>query len=417
MNRTVTIVPGSSSWWLVTLSPLLFYDTIRVCSADLDAVLQEGSQSSFHDRVAMTLDALLNSEEHSIIVQDKQLPAFGRSPELYDEAKRLAAEIISYSGEYTPSRPTLISPAHLKKSMRVAYTTWIEYNMQKFNSLHKTESFANVLRTSQIPQSQNNLRRIIHTPPNRFPDLLEKDLSLRKVFEELVRNAILITSLAKDPHSRAYDTLIEEFVPTIELVERVKVFCELPDYQQESQDFTLLSKFYDFRIKKVTRTSKEIPNAIEAVRLALKGRHQFSVLRKKIAELDTVIQQRSSDSAPFFEEIASMISDINRALRRIDEVGGWGIWLSAASSAYFFAEMIASSSPELHLLLKSLVFNPYTTKRVKEALQNFTLVRGGLKPNWSGRISLIRDFATPRLSASLASLYQKIPVQAFKFWV
>jgi hypothetical protein len=387
-QRTVIINPGSARWWLLSLSTVLYYDRIEIDPKGIEDVLNQSDLSSFHERAARMLELILNNPDEKILHKNNQLPTRGRTRELTEKSQEITHRLIREASNYSLRHPSLIKPGELKKALKTAYRQWIRYNRLKASILRKDEPLYNLLIREKIPQSLATLQKIDETHANRIPELLDKDNQLKTVLQELVRNALLIMDLAKDSTKRVYDSLVDEFLPIIELVERVRISRELREATPEVLNFSPLAELYSFRLSKIKSSSIERLNVIEAFKRALKERKRLSDLRLKIAEFDLLINERDLKPDQALKSVFALIKDINSTVKRIDAVGTWAMW---GVNAYVLGEILSSLSPSVHLLLKTILLNPLTVKATKEFVQNYYIALSGLSPKSSSYISIIRD--------------------------
>jgi len=411
-ERTLIINPGSTSWWLLSLSPVLFYDRIEIDPKEIKDVLDQGGRSSYDERAARMLELILRNPEEKILYENNKLPPRGQTKALNQQSQRIASLIIQEAAQYSPKNPSLAKPGELKKALRDAYRYWIRFNRLKAGILQKGESLHDLLIKDQIPQSLESLQKIEKTHARKIPGLLEEDKQLSTVLQELVRNALLITDLGKESIKRVYDGLIDEFLPTIELVERVRVFRDLPEKTREALNINLLTELYNFRLRKIKSRSKERLDLTEAFYRALKERKKLQALRLRITEFDTLIFERDLKPDQALKTVFTLVKDINKTVKRIDSIGTWAMW---GTGAYLLGEIMSSLSPSAQLLLKSAMLNPLTVKATKEFVKNYYTALSGLSPKSSSYISIIRDYVAVQ-PYSQTGIYKGKP-NVFKFWV
>jgi hypothetical protein len=255
MNRRAFVNPGSSSWWLLSLAPVLYFDRVRVSKEDLDSVIQQADNSAYHHSVAQVLGRLLAETGHELIVSDHGLPPRGRDPAIEARARVLTTEMIEAAESWSPTRPTLVRPGELKIAMTAAYRRWLEYNRAKARLLPSQDPLRTEIVGHQIPVSTQNLDCVSRTHARLLPELLGRNTSLRVVLENLVRNAILLTTMADGPDERAYDTLAAEFLPTVNLVERLRLFGSGRPRLAESARSDLLFRVHNINLARIASTA------------------------------------------------------------------------------------------------------------------------------------------------------------------
>ncbi len=414
VQRNVIVNPGSASWWLLSLSPLLYYDQIEIDPNAIKDILDQGNRSSFHERTACMLNLILNNPNEKILYVNNSLPPRGQTKELKQESQKIANWLIREANNCSLRYPSLIKDSELKKALRTAYRYWIRYNNMKVSILQKDEPLQVLLIKEQIPQSLASLKKIEKTDAKKIPELLESDNQLRIVLQELIRNALLIMDLGKNSTKRVYDGLVDEFLPTIELVERVRIFHELPKATSKMFNFSLLTELYRFELNKIkSYPNNKRLNATEALKRAFQERARLKSLRLKIAEFDTLIAERNLKPDRAMKDLFALIKDINSTIKRIDSIGTWAMW---GTGAYLLVEVLSSLSPSAQLLLKSVLLNPLTVKATKEFMQNYYISLSGLSPKSSSYISIIRDYIAIHPSSESGQIYKSRP-NIFKFWV
>ncbi len=393
--------------------PLLYYDQILIDSHEIDDILDHGDRSSFHEKTAHMLDLLLRNPTEQILYKKNKIPPRGQGIEIETKANNITQLLINETAGYSSHQPTLIKPVELKLALVIAYKEWIRYNRQKSYLLTDNEPLGILLKKDQIPKSITNLLKIRQTPTNDIINLLEKDIQLKKVLKELVRNALLIMDLEKDTTIRVYDYLIEEFLPTIELIERIRVFRDMPDASHKILNFSLLTEFYNFKLNKIKTKPRIRLNAAEAFIRILSERKRLSSLRHKMSEFESLINERDPKPTNIMKDLYALIKDINKKVNRIDTIGTWTMW---GTGAIIFTEMVTSLSPVSIFILKTLLLNPVTVKITKEFLKDYYVALSGLNPKTSSYISIIKDQIGIRSHSELKGIYNVRP-NIFKFWI
>ncbi|HIJ29665.1 MAG TPA: hypothetical protein HPP65_05820 [Gammaproteobacteria bacterium] len=61
--REVYLTPEHSKWWLLSPGVTIYYDKIKICQSDYDKSLKEADQSSYHNQIALHLDAFLSRDD------------------------------------------------------------------------------------------------------------------------------------------------------------------------------------------------------------------------------------------------------------------------------------------------------------------------------------------------------------------
>ncbi len=416
LERCAVINPGSSSWWLLTLTPILYYDRVRVSTADLESIHEQEGKSYYNLTVSRILTALERYAEEEVVIRDNRLPARGRSIRIQEDAKSIADRLLQYAAEWSPKSLALVRPSELKRVMMSAYSEWIAYNKSKASVMPETDPLKKELLERQIPRSQQSLRRIQTTAVNKIVDLLNQDVDLYTVFVNIIRNAYLICTIPNfHKRERLYDVLVEEFLPAVRLVQRYLVFVELPERINEIIGFDTLIRMYDFRMKRISATASGTHSSPENIVVcAFKERKRFSTLRKRLAELDSLIRDEGSDiDESWIGEIISIARELHRTMQQIDKAGTAFMW---TSGAYFLQELLSTLDPVLGRLLKSLIVNPLTTKLAKEGMKNLYLATKGIKAGASPAIAAVRDYVGYKHVAVDRQSYSIGP-GTYEFWI
>ncbi len=121
MHREAVIAPGSSSWWLLTLSPIIYLDRIRVSAQDLYEVRQQEDMSIYHASVASVLTALEAHADEELLIEDTELPGTGDAPAITQKARRLADTLVDHAASWNSWRPTPVRPGELRRLMVNVY--------------------------------------------------------------------------------------------------------------------------------------------------------------------------------------------------------------------------------------------------------------------------------------------------------
>jgi hypothetical protein len=415
-ERYAVINPGSSSWWLLTLTPVIYYDRLRVCASDLTSIHEQEGKSYYNSTTHRILTALENYADEDFIIKDERLPTRGRAPRIERDVKKIADALLHHASKWSPRSPTLVRPSELKRIMTAAYKEWLAYNRGKASVTPQSDPFKRELLERQIPRSQQSLRRLQSTPVREIAGLLTEDRDLYTVFSNIVRNAYLICTIPDiNARERLYDVLVNEFLAAVPLVQRYFVSVELPEKTPEVIGFDTLIQVYDLRMERTSAAVRGVPGSPDAiVTCALRERTRFALLRKRLAELDSLIHnERQEVDEPWLREIVSLSRELHRHLEQIDKVGTAFMW---ASGAYFLREFLSTLEPSLAHLLRCLLVNPLTTKIAKNGMENLYLATKGLKAGASPAIAAVRDYIghrhliTERWPGSIGP-------GAYEFWV
>jgi hypothetical protein len=415
MPREAIIVPGSSSWWLLTLTPVIYFDRVRVPAADIADVRRQESDSFYHWSVSKVLQALEKyGEEEEVLLLDPGIPGGGRGPVITREARRLANALLLQAANYNPWKPTVVRPSELKTVMTHAYREWIIYNKNKANALPPRDPLRKELAQKQIPRWQEVLARLRTSPSRQMPELLQKDPELNTVFTDVVRNAYLLTTTGGSAGQRAYDALAQEFLPAVKLLERYRVFCELPDRLPELLRLDLLVQVYDLRMERAARAASGRPVDPHSLTVAaFRERKRFALLRKRLSEIDSLLCEHSEKEAVLLREIIKLARDLHKQVQFIDFTGQAFLW---AAGSYGLREILSLIDPGLPPIIAPLIANPWTTKPAREALKNLYLSAKGLGQGAGPAFSAMRDYVnTVTLTSSKGP--RLFGSGVFRFWV
>lgn len=411
--RKAVVNPGSSSWWLLSLAPVLYFEKVRVSSADLESIHTQDGRSAYHMVVARTLSVLQRETGQDIIVPDHTLPARGKDRNILKEARELAAAMVAAADAWTPRKPSGVRPVELKRSLTTAYREWIRYNRNKVALLPGSDPLRDDLLGSQIPRSIAVLSTIVGTRATGIPDLVSSDPALRTVFENIVRNALLLISIADRGEERAFDVLAPEFIPTIELVERMRLLGAVPATSDMEVPFDVLVRLHNVRVASAARNATNLIHKPDSIVFqALRERERFASLRKRLSELDETVRSLQSPEVRWLKEVISLAKATHEEVERLDKLGTAFMWLSGA---YFLSELLAGVDPSVGRAIRIALVNPITSKAVRDTLKNLHLARKGFGPGATAALAVIRDYvAVARLGDARLSSGKS---GGYEFWV
>jgi len=391
-DRLAVINPGSSTWWLLTLTPIIYFDQIRVAAGDLESIHEQEGRSYYNFSVSKVLRALERYAEEEIVMADDSLPTAGKDQQIISKAEDIAKALIGQAAAWSQGSPTIASPSELKNVMINAYTEWISYNQEKAKLSPNKDPLKLELLEKQIPRWKSIREKIKATKGEDILELLSENSELYIVFKDIIRNAHLITTASNlSKNERIYDVLAEEFLPAVSLVQRYQVFLELPEKVNEIISFDTLLNIYDLRMQRTAAAVSGVPESPKSIVLsAFRERERFSLLRKRLAEIDTLIQDGAPDNdLQWFHEIIDLARDLHKQIERIDKAGKAFMW---ASGAYFLKELLSTVEPTISQFIRMLLVNPITTRFAKETLKNMYLSAEGITGSASPAIAAIRDY-------------------------
>jgi hypothetical protein len=410
--RQAVINPGSSSWWLLSLTPFLYFEKVRASSADLQSVLEQEGKSAYHDAAAQVLAALQRHTGKDILSSDSSLPSRGRSREILDQARQTSKELVLHAARWSPSTPTLARPSELKTVMVNAYREWIRYNRKKAALLPHGDPLREELATKQIPRWSSILQRLTATTPRCIPELLENDQDLFQVLADVVRNAILLTSIAEKRHEKTFDSLAREFLPAVELVERIRIFGNAALSDGPAR-FDLLVRLHELRVQNIARNTTNLIQKPDSIVIqALRERDRFSVLRKRLAELDEIITSMKAPEEQWLKEAISLAKETHKEVSRIDRLGNAFMWLSGA---YVLSEWLTGVDPLISKVIKSVLVNPITSKAIRDTFIDIHLAHKKFGPGATSAMAAVRDYIAVRPIIEAQSNRRR--AATYEFWV
>lgn len=375
--RQAVIVPGSSKWWLLTLSPIIYFDRVRVSADDLVEIHNQSGQSAYHEAVSGVLRAIEKHADEEIFVVDESLPQKGESPHIASEVTRLSNALLDMADAYSSWHPTVVRPGEIKQVLIHACREWRRYNRQKAYSLPRTDPLRIELLERQIPASLDREATYRSVPAARFPEFLRKNPRFLLIFQNIIRNAWLLSSISGSQHERVYDVLAREFLPAVSLTERYRVFVELPEAQPDIHNLETLVSFYNFRMRRLAEASSgKRPPAHEVLRTALSERKRFAGLRKRLAEIDVFVKEHFIPEEKMIREVLALARDLHAQIQRIDRVGKYCIW---ASGAYVLREMLSTADPIVSRIVGSILVNPLTTEMARDTVKDLYLAGRGVR--------------------------------------
>ena len=414
MVREAIINPGSSSWWLLTLTPIIYFDQVRISDKDLVSVYEQKGRSTYNLAVSRVLQALERYADERILIVDPNLPARGRTLSVKRESKRIADKLLELADGWRPRELTIVRPSEIKNVMINAYREWIFYNRKKSQSLPDSDRLRKKLIAIEIPRWRGVLSRLKSTPARDIPDLLRKDPDLYIVYSDIIRNAYLLTSITSSYKQRAYDVLANEFLPAVSLIERYRIFHELSEKLPEFLRYDILVRLYDLRMERAAlAASGSLPKPESIVLHALRERNRFAILRRRLSEIDLLIQEEQINDEALVHEVIALARDLHKQIQQIDLMGTALIW---SSGAYFLRELSSTMDPALANLIRLLLINPITTKFARESLKDLYLSSKGISGGACIAIAAIRDYvATGVINKDTAP--KVIGNGIYKFWV
>lgn len=416
MARQAIIVPGSSSWWLLTLSPVIYFDKVRAPADDMAIVEEEEDKSFYHWSAARVLKALEKHADEEVLVRDSHISGGGRTSDVTSQATKIADALIEAADNYNPWKPTIVKPSELKTVMTHAYREWILYNKKKTLILSKKDPLCQELMEKQLPCWQSVLRMLKSTHARRIPELLKEDDQLNTVYRDIIRNAYLDVTTGGDPGERAYDVLAVEFLPAIKLVERHQVFHELPDKLPEIVRFDTLLHLYDFQMRAVSQTATgHLPEPESVVVTAFRERKRFSTLRKRLTEIDSIIQEETDNEEILLNEVISLARDLHKQIRRIEQSSKALMWIGGAYGLKEFISSLDSAYAPLMGVITTLILNPWTKEAARKSLANLYLSAKGIGGGAGTAMAVVRDYLGV-LSASSGRGPRLFGPGVYKFW-
>jgi hypothetical protein len=146
---------------------------------------------------------------------------------------------------------------------------------------------------------------------------------------------------------------------------------------------------------------------------AFQERERFAILRKRLSEIDLLINEKKINDTFLSKELIVLVKDLHKQIERIDRMATALIW---ASGAYFLREFFSTIDPILAKVIRLLLVNPFATKFARESLKDLYLSAKGISGGAGIAIAAIRDYiATGVINEDRAP--KVIGSKVYKFWV
>ena len=374
------------------MTPIIYFDHVRVSKTDLELVHEKETKGYYNMSASRILRALERYSGEPVLFRDDCLPRQGLNDEVTRKAREIADTLLAQASIWSETNPALVSPLEIKEIMTTAYKEWLTYNQSKADISPHNDPLKTVLLEKQIPRSKESLQRLEATRLEAISGLLINDKNFNTVFCNIIRNAYLISTIPEiNRKERVYDVLIKEFLPAVSIVQRYEVFIELPEKVNGVIPFNTLMRIYDIRLEHSAAAVIERPRSPEEVVIAaFRERKRFSSLRKRMAELDELIQVNNQDiSDPWVKEVIALNRELQSNVDQIDKMGTAFMW---ASGAYFLQELLSSLDPSLSQWIRILLVNPFTARCAKESLKSLYIASKGIKGGATSAIASVRDY-------------------------
>jgi hypothetical protein len=391
--REVYLTPEHSSWWLLSPGVTIYYDKLKICKSDFDKMLKAGGQSSYHDQIALHLDAFKSRDDFPEIeiIDDSELPL---AKDYFQRADILKNILFKRAADN--SDPTLI-PKDLVKLTIDAFHHWIEYNKGKVRYLSKGEAYSNMLGSDLIPNWEQRLRSlysIYRSPDEEILNLFSENPDAISTFKRLLASSSRCIDLI-DSGKQIYDPMLVEYLPTIQLIEGRRVTKNLIDKKGDVSGF-----FEAFNIQ-MTKYKEILPININLNEVG-KNITDYNKIRSNLKRLDSTISSiQHSDLLHSLSDIKNEIGAIVHENQNLSRNIGYGFWVSG-----------------LIWTVASFLGGPDLSKKISDGATTLNMMSQGVG-KFAGAYSLITDRVILQQDSKLmANSYNSVDYNYFKkhYW-
>lgn len=391
--REVYLTPEHSSWWLLSPGVTVYYDKLKICKSDFDKMLRAGGQSSYHDQIALHLDAFKSRSDFPEIeiIDDSELLL---SDDYFQRAEVL--KNILFKRAIDDSDPTL-TPKDLVKLTIDAFQHWIEYNKGKVRYLSKGEAYRNMLGGDLIPSWEQRLRELLdiyRVPDEEILDVFSENLGAISTFKRLLASSSRCIDLI-DNGKQIYDPMLVEYLPTIQVIEGGRVTKNLVNKNGDVSNF-----FEAFNIQ-MAKYTEILPVNINLNDIG-KNIADYSEIRSNLQRLDSTISSiQDSDLLSSLSEIKNEIGSLVRQNQNISRNIGYGFWVSG-----------------LIWTVASLLGGPGLSRKINDGATTLNMISQGVG-KFAGAYSLITDRVILQQDSKLtANSYNRVDYNYFKkhYW-
>ena len=318
--REVYLTPEHSKWWLLSPGVTIYYDRLKICKSDFEKVQKEAGNSSYHDQIALHLDAFISRDDYPEIeiIDDAEL---GLTENYQNRSEVLKNLLYRRAGD---ENDTTLTPREIVKLTIDAFEHWIDYNKGKVRYLRKDEPYRGLLGGDLIPEwekRRSKLIEIYNSPENEILDRFSEDKDSQSTFKRLLASCSRCIDLI-DSGKQIYDPMLVEYLPVIQIIEGKRVSNRLMENRDDISSF-----FEAYRIQ-MSRYTDILPININ-LREVAKSIASYQQIRTNLERLDSTIKSiTDSDLRSSVTEIENEIGNIVRETRNISKTIGYGFWIS-----------------------------------------------------------------------------------------
>jgi len=334
--RSIRIVPGVTSFWLMNPGVILYYDKIFISQDDFDSVYINKNKSSFHAYAYLFFDSIIKKYPQIFCI-DK----YNVNIDIYDKK---SIEIIDFLFKNSNNNKNFTPKKILDITIR-KYKKWILFNEAKCSFLLKNEDYRNSLYEIHIPKWNQYLKQIIKLKSfinkkdfyDRFCDIPSAIGS----FTRLISRSLEIMDLSKQ-NIPIYDCMIDDYIDGINITEQaLSVIYNRPE--KGKINFYLTNKACKQKHKFISYTT---------MHTFFENIEKYEAIRKDLIELDAIINNLEKkdiiDTTKINKEILSILKKLKS--QHMD----YAIWIMC-----FFPMFSYIFSPHVTPKIKNLVFDYY----------------------------------------------------------
>jgi len=297
---------------------LLYYDRVTIGKGAYTEARRRGGDSSYHERVAKGLEHL--RKEGCLHFATGKTFLSGAAFQKRSEA--LARDLLqAAAGEVYG-----ITRSRIKAAFLQAYQQFVAFNRLKTAMIGRGEKYLEHIQAG-IEDSRESLAWIRSLPSRDLLALETLDPARWKVFCHLVGYADEILRISEH-EGHAYDPLIPEYLPFVDLVLRLNIGAKWNDLATrfpEYPDWTLLLELY--RIQKMRARRQFSPPEEVNLSAFFTIRERYNRLRRTLLDVDEVLRVIPTKAAEVVKRdrnLQQLLVDV-RSLSRAIPYTIWGV--------------------------------------------------------------------------------------------
>lgn len=335
--RTIRLAPEISSFWLMNPGILLFYDKIYFCKEDFKRIYTEKNFSSFHKYRYKFIKKIQKTYPNMIEVVECD-PNINK----YDKEALELVDFIFRNQSINSFSNKSILDITVKK-----YKKWITFNEKKCIFLSQDDDYRYILQNEHIKKWKRyliDIERLYQYVDSR--DFYSRFIDVQSAigsFTRLLSRSLQFVDWSENG-SQVYDCMFNDYIDGINIVEQaISLIWEKP-YKGDLQP--LYSIVPHNNVQEIS---------YENIKNFFKNIEKYEAIRKKLLEIDVIINNIQCDNLKTCIEANKHIMDAIKFIRskKIDYV----IWVSC------IAPVIGS--------LLSYIFPPHVTDLMKNASIDF----------------------------------------------